>query len=270
MMSIKSSKKNLFPLFLSLGIWILATVIVIAVVAVIGAQCASAKTILKFSHVNHQTHPKGIAADRFAELVDKYTNGQINVQVFHAGQLGDLQKAFGSTKLGAIEMSISPYSLLADIVPDLQVYQAGYFFNTYDEVKKVLEHPELGQKWNEKLIEKGGLRVLGSYYFGARNLTTTKLLVKSTTDLKGRKIRCVPHEMSLAVIIGLGGNPTPVNFAELFTALRPRNRRWSGESALHHLVTEILRSTEVSYDHPTSGASRTLCDQRESMAKTEP
>ena len=86
--------------------------------------------------------------------------------------------------------------------------------------------------------------MLGSYYFGARNLTTTKLLVKSPGDLKGRKRRCVPHEMSLAVIIGLGGNPTPVNFAELFTALR-RNRRWSGESALHHLVTEILRSTEV-------------------------
>ena len=181
---------------------------------------ADAKTTLRFGHTNAPDSPKGRAADLFAELVAKYTNGNVEVKTFPSSQLGNNRKLFTAVKTRGIEMSITPFPLLADIVPEYTTYTAGYFYKDWSELEKIVENPELGGKWAQQLLEKGGLRILSTYYYGARNLTTTKTKVTKPADLKGLKIRAVPNEMSLAVVTGLGAAPTPVAIAEAFQAMR--------------------------------------------------
>ena len=197
------------------------TIALTAMVTALAAPApADAKTTLRFGHSNSPTSPKGMAADLFAELVAKYTSGRVEVKTFPSSQLGNNRKLFTAVKTRGIEMSITPFPLLADIVPEYTTYTAGYFYENWDQLNKVIQHPALGQKWAKDLIEKGGLRVLGTYYYGARNLTTAKTKVTKPADLKGLKIRAVPNEMSLGVVSGLGASPTPVAFAEAFQAMR--------------------------------------------------
>ncbi|MEQ8323018.1 MAG: TRAP transporter substrate-binding protein [Rhodospirillales bacterium] len=190
------------------------------VAAVSGIGSADAATTLRFGHSNSPDSPKGKAAELFAELVTKYTNGNVVVKVFPSSQLGNNRKLFTAVKTSGIEMAITPFPLLADIVPQYTTYTAGYFYENWDQLKKIIDNPDLGGKWAKQLEEKSGLHVLGTYYYGARNLTTTKTKVTKPADLKGHKIRAVPNEMSLAVVTGLGGAPTPVALSEAFQAMR--------------------------------------------------
>jgi TRAP-type C4-dicarboxylate transport system substrate-binding protein len=67
-------------------------------------------------------------------------------------------------------------------------------------------------------VEQSGIRILGSFYRGARQLTTN-FPVYSTNDLKGKKIRGVPFPIWMSMIRGMGAIPTPMEFSELSTAL---------------------------------------------------
>jgi len=171
------------------------------------------------AHIHAPSDPTGRGADKFAELAAKYSNGEVEVKVFPSSQLGDLGKIFGASRSGAVDIALTPYPLLSDIVPAYNIYTAGYAFEGWDHLKTVINSPELGREWDSELLQKGGLRVLDSYYFGARTLTMTKDAVRKPEDLAGKKIRAVPNKLSLAVISGLGATPTPVALSELFQAL---------------------------------------------------
>lgn len=184
------------------------------------APGVEAKTTIRLGHSNAPTSPKGKAADKFAQLVKQYTDGRVTVKVFPSSQLGNNRKMFTAVKTRGIEMTLTPFPLLADIVPEYTTLTAGYFYENWEQLRKIIEHPDLGQRWNAALLEKGRMRVLSTYYYGARNLTTSDTKVTKPADLKGLKIRAVPNEMSLGVVSGLGAAPTPVALAEAFQAMR--------------------------------------------------
>lgn len=190
----------------------------VALVAASGA--ASADTTLRFAHVQSPKSPSGMSVERFAEKVAAATDGRVEVQTFPSSQLGNNRKLFASLRSGSVDMSLTPYPVMADVVPELSVYVAGYMFNDFDEQKTIIEHPDLGMAWAERLREDGGLRILCSLLYGARQLTTTETPVKTRADLEPLKIRSVPHPSSMSVVRGLGATPTPVPFSELFQGLQ--------------------------------------------------
>ena len=64
---------------------------------------------------------------------------------------------------------------------------------------------------NQKLVEKGGVRIVGNFYRGARQLTA-RYPVKSPKDMQGKKFRAVPVALWNSMIKGMGAVPTPVRF----------------------------------------------------------
>lgn len=174
---------------------------------------------LRFATLHAPGSPTEEGAQKFAELVEEYTGGDVTIQVYPSGQLGNANSTTGAVKTGAIAMAEGTFPLLADIVPEYNVYNAGYFYESWPNLKAIVEGEEFGRKWNEELLEKSGMRLIAAVYYGSRNITTNGLALKTPADLAGKKIRSVPNPMSLAVVTGLGGKPTPVDFADLFQAL---------------------------------------------------
>ena len=207
------TNQNKFMRFLVLFSFVLVIVFTFQV-------SAYATTVLKMGHIFNETMPVSMAAAKFAEEVKKRTNGNIEIKIYPASQLGKVKEIFGSHKMGTIEMSLSTYPVLADVVPGYGVFNAGFLYRGWDHLKSVIEAPQFGKAWDKQLIEKAGLRIIYFVYYGARHLTTTKTAVYSPADLKGKKIRAVPNPISMANVVGMGGAPTPVPFAEVFNALR--------------------------------------------------
>ena len=190
----------------------------LAFTAPVGIALAQDVT-LRMGHIHAPSGPTGRGADMFADLVSQHTDGRVELQVFPSSQLGGLRDLFGASRSGAVDIVLTPYPLLSDIVSSYSILTAGYVFENYDHQLAVLDHADFGQTWNAELEENGGLVVLANYYFGARTLTTTEAEVRTPADLDGLKIRAVGNPLSLATITGLGANPTPLPLSELFQGL---------------------------------------------------
>jgi TRAP-type C4-dicarboxylate transport system substrate-binding protein len=77
---------------------------------------------------------------------------------------------------------------------------------------------EVMQELNQKLVADAGIRIIGRLFRGARQMTA-KQAVYSPADLQGKRFRGVPIPLWTTMIRGFGAVPTPVEVAELPTAL---------------------------------------------------
>ena len=74
------------------------------------------------------------------------------------------------------------------------------------------------QEINKQLVDKGSMRIVGSFFQGTRELTS-KEKVLSPKDMAGKKYRGVPVKLWSSMITGMGAVATPVEVSELATAL---------------------------------------------------
>jgi TRAP-type C4-dicarboxylate transport system substrate-binding protein len=80
---------------------------------------------------------------------------------------------------------------------------------------------DLGQSILDN-VQATGSRMKGLFYLdeGARNFFTTDKPVTKIEDLKNLKIRVQNSALMLDTISALGANPTPIDYAELYTSLQ--------------------------------------------------
>lgn len=176
---------------------------------------------LKYAHVGIAGEIQTRFADEFAELVKQKSNSALTIQVFPNSQLGGANEMVDGIKSGAISMGHHDFATLGKYLTDISVFNAPYI---YRDGKHALMATNLKtsptlQKVNDELVKVAGLRMLGSHYRGARQLTAN-FPVYSPDDLKGKKIRGTPVELWMSMLKGMGAIPTPVEITELYMALK--------------------------------------------------
>jgi TRAP-type transport system periplasmic protein len=105
-------------------------------------------------------------------------------------------------------------------IPAWSLLTSAYLFRDYDHLKKTFAS-DVGQDFVKMAREQVGIEVIRPVYFGARqvNLKPTKK-ISTPADLAGSKLRMPPGEFWQFLGESIGANPTPVAFAELYTALQ--------------------------------------------------
>ena len=86
-------------------------------------------------------------------------------------------------------------------------------------LQKVMNGP-IGAQFNDTLVKARGMRILGTTYYGTRHITTTSKEVKTPADLVGFKLRVPENDVFKAMAEAWGAKPTPMNFGELYLALK--------------------------------------------------
>src|SRR5512134_269745 len=81
---------------------------------------------LRLSHVLAPTSDYQIMGARFAELMEKKTNGQVKISLHPSGQLGNERVAFEQLQMGAQDLAISGTPVLSAWVPEGQVFDLPY------------------------------------------------------------------------------------------------------------------------------------------------
>jgi tripartite ATP-independent transporter DctP family solute receptor len=69
-------------------------------------------------------------------------------------------------------------------------------------------------------MQSVGLQGLCFWENGFRNFTNNRIPVSKPGDVRGMKVRTMENDVHLAAWRAFGANPTPMAFAELFTALQ--------------------------------------------------
>lgn len=185
------------------------------------ASAGSAQTVLRYAHVGDDGEAQTRYASELAALVKQKTEGRVDIRVFPGSQLGNLAETVNGVRIGSIAMAHHDFASLDRIVEDVSVFNAPFIYRDARHAMKATDErtsPVLADI-NKQLVEKGGVRIVGNFYRGARQLSA-KFPVRSPDDLKGRKIRGVPIKLWNTMIGGMGAIPTPVEITELLTALR--------------------------------------------------
>lgn len=173
---------------------------------------------IKWGETLAESHPSAQMAIRAGKEITERTEGRVKVEVYTGGQLGASKEMVEAMQIGAQEMvteGVAQFQML----PSLEILEAPYIWKSPETFDKVVKS-DIIEEFNQKLIESGNIRILGTTYYGYRHLTTTDKVVHSLNDVKNLKIRVPEVQMYIAMAEAWGSKPTPMNFNELYLALK--------------------------------------------------
>lgn len=159
-----------------------------------------------------------IYAEKFAEEVDRLSDGRIKIQVYANSTLGGDRELLESCKDGDIPFVVQNTAPQVTFMSDLAIFDVPCAFEDLEECRKVLDDPEFSSLVSG-VYENGGYRLLGIADQGFRVMSTNSP-VKSIEDFKGQKIRTMENPFHLAFWKSIGANPTPMSFAEVYIGLQ--------------------------------------------------
>lgn len=157
----------------------------------------------------------------FAKIFNEKTGGKHKVELFPNGQLGDEQDTVNNAAMGLLDFSILAINNVTPFSPSVGVLTLPYVIQSAEDAKK-LTQGEIGKELTENTTRDAGVRIVGWAYSGFRVLTNSKRPVTTLDDLKGLVIRVPKNEIMIATYQAWGVNPTPMSWAETFTALQQR------------------------------------------------
>jgi len=176
------------------------------------------KLIIRWGDVLGSTHPSVQMIERIARSVAEKTGGRIEIQVYPGGQLGGSRDMIEAVSNGIQEMVTEGSANFAQWVPSIGIIEAPYVWRDAAHLLKVMSGP-IGEDFNRQLIEKRGMRIIGTTYYGVRQLTTTNKKIEKVSDMINLKLRVPENKVFMAMAKSWGAKPTPINFNELYMAL---------------------------------------------------
>lgn len=184
-----------------------------------GGDVSGEKVVIKYGHSYPTGHPHYRAAEDFKQFVEEESGGALEIQLYPDSQLGNQRETIEGTQSGSIEMVVQSVAFVNSFVPDFQVLDLPFLFETEEKVWEVLNGPA-GDKLLEK-VEEVGLIGLGWTGTGFLQITNDKNIeVHSPEDLKGLKVRIMQSPIKQAQYETWGANPIAISLSELYNALQ--------------------------------------------------
>ena len=161
---------------------------------------------------------QGVVAKVFAAYVMEKSKGDIKVQCFFSGALGDESECLRNVQKGTLPFTVAGIANLVPFEKRLGILTLPYLFSNLDEV--VVGTTGEAAKLLGTYAEKAGFRILTWTYTDFRYISNSKRPITKLEDIKGLKFRVPQSAVLIAAYNAFGGSPTPISWAETFTALQ--------------------------------------------------
>ena len=155
---------------------------------------------------------------QFKDGVEKNSGGKISVKLFPSSQLGSDEDVLEQARSGAGVAVLVDGGRLAPFVKEFGILGAPYLASGFTEMRKVVTSPMM-EEWNQKLRAASGQVLSFNWYQGDRQLLTMKPVSKPA-DLAGVRMRTPGAPVWLETVRALGATPTPMPWAEVYSALQ--------------------------------------------------
>jgi tripartite ATP-independent transporter DctP family solute receptor len=143
--------------------------------------------VFTFSHVVAENTPKGLAANKFAELVTKESNGQIKIEVFPNGSLYSDIEEIKALKDGQVDFIAPSTSKLDMLSKEWGVLDLPFAFPNQEAIQAGL-NGQIGDHLLQSL-EKDGIKGLAHWSNGFKQITSNKGPIYLPEDISGQAFR---------------------------------------------------------------------------------
>lgn len=174
---------------------------------------------LIIADVTVEGSPNMIAFHHFEDIVEERSNGEIDVQLYPASQLGGQKDLVEGLRLGTIDICNSMGGILSAYLPEVQVFDLPFIWTDKDHFFRVLDG-EVGAMFREELFPQYGFEGLAFFDGGVRSIYNAVRPIYTPDDVKGLKIRVPEIAMYIDFVEALGGSATPISTGEVYSALQ--------------------------------------------------
>jgi TRAP-type transport system periplasmic protein len=193
--------------------------------AMLAAAPAFAQKTMRIAHLNPESpfdSHSGAMAAVFKNLVETGTNGSVKVQLFPNGQLGKDNEVIQQVRDGIVESTISSAGGVAAHYKPVGVFDMPFAFPDIAVATRVIDlSSDFGKKLSADLQAKTGLKTIGLLDSGGFfAISNSKRPIKTVEDVKGLRIRTMTLPTHETTVKSLGGQPTPLPWAEVYTSLQ--------------------------------------------------
>ena len=166
-------------------------------------------------------HPLNVYMRQCWEAVRQQTGGRLDVQIFPNSQLGGDTSVLSQLRSGAVQFFTLDGGILESLVPVAAIQGVGFAFRDSPDAFAAMDGP-LGDEVRARIAE-GGLYVHPKMWEnGMRQITAGTRAIARAEDLAGFRIRTPAGALWVDLFKSLGASPTPLNFAEVYTALQTK------------------------------------------------
>lgn len=174
--------------------------------------------MLRMAHVYEVTAPTHAYGTEFLSERLREKSDDLDVTVYPASQLGSESELLEQLVAGELDLAISGPSFLAMWHPPIGVFDAAFVSRDLDHLLEMQRSDEMAPQWDE-LRKKYGVRVLDSWAYGSRHITSN-VPIRHPDDLEGFRLRMPAARVWQASGESLGASPMPIAFSEVYLALQ--------------------------------------------------
>ena len=191
---------------------------VVFTLLVAATSVQAAPITLRMALGDPENSEMGVVGNTFKKYIEEKTKGEVQVQLFFSGSLGDETETVHNIRAGTLDLSCVGIANLVPFAKELGVLTLPYLFNDLDEV--VAATNGAPSDLLNTYATKAGFRVVCWTYTDFRYISNSKHPITKMADMQGLKFRVPQSAVLLAAYKAFGGSPVPISWAETFTSLQ--------------------------------------------------
>lgn len=161
-----------------------------------------------------------IFAEKFAEEVEKMSDGKMIIQVYSNSVLGGDRELLESCKDGDIPFVVQNTAPQVSFIKEVSIFDLPCVFTDIEDVRQTIDNEEFLSVMKDA-YKKSGYKLMGYSDQGFRVMSTNKM-VKEFNDYKGQKIRIMENPYHLQFWRSINASPTPMSFSEVYIGLQQK------------------------------------------------
>ncbi|NND91224.1 MAG: TRAP transporter substrate-binding protein [Granulosicoccus sp.] len=199
-------------------------------------------------NIHVEDYPVSHGMEQFVEDIAEQTEGRVTGKVFHGGVLGSQPDAIQQVQVGALDFAVFSLGPMGQIVPESNVVSLPFIFKSIPQMYRLMDG-EAGDAIDAGL-QKKGIVALAWYDAGARSFYNSIKPINTPADVEGLKVRVMNNDLFVGMVASMGGNATPMAFAEVYQSLKTgvvdgaENNPPSYESTNHFEVAKYYSLSE--------------------------
>jgi TRAP-type transport system periplasmic protein len=183
-----------------------------------GEVTAQQKYVMKVATVAPDGTPWEQQLRKFKKRIEKRTDGRVQVKMFMGGALGGEKALVRRTAQGSIQVFGGSTAALGSLVPELNVIEAPFLFDTTKQADAKLDGP--AKATVARLVGKHGFQFGFWAENGFRSWYTKDRPIRKPEDLKGLRMRSQEAAVHLQTYRAFGASPVPIDVTNVLTSLQ--------------------------------------------------
>lgn len=159
------------------------------------------------------------AMERFKEIIEERSDGNLEVNVYMGGQLGDEVEILELLNLGQTQMALTGGAFMGQYAAEYDAVSVPFVFPNWGAVEHYIMETDSGKAMQEASLERGNLVYLGPQMRAFRHMTSNRE-IHTPEDLQGLPMRLPQIPVWVDVWEELGVQAVVIPAPDIYLAMR--------------------------------------------------